>query len=69
MDPITVALHLAAAIVGLLPEPDPVLRRARYVQRLAALEARLAARSRLTPLQRGRLEGARAALVVLAQAG
>lgn len=68
MDPITLALSLAAALVGLIPEPDPVMRRARYVQRLTALETRLAARPKLTPLQRGRLEGARAALRAMNEA-
>lgn len=42
-DPLTLALHLATAIVGHLPEPDPELRRARYVGRLAHLVARLEA--------------------------
>ena len=40
-DPLTLALHLATAIVGHLPEPEPELRRARYVGRLAHLVARL----------------------------
>lgn len=69
MDPLSAALTLAAAIVGHLPQPDPVIRRARYVQRLTALVARLEAKPRLTPMQRGRLEGAREALRVLREAG
>lgn len=65
MDPITAALTLAGAIVGHLPEPDPVIRRAEYVRHLAALVARLEARPTLTPIQKGRLAGAREALRVL----
>ena len=64
-DQIALALHLATSIVGLIPEPDPELRRARYVQRLTALVARLEARVALTPAQTGRLAGARAALDAL----
>lgn len=66
MDPITSALTLASAIVGHLPEPDPTIRRAQYVRRLTALVTRLEARPRLTLMQRGRLEGARAAPATLA---
>lgn len=68
-DPLTAALTLAGAVVGLIPHPDPDVRRARYVRRLAALVARLEARETLTPYQRGRLEGARAALSVLTADG
>ncbi len=66
MDPITLALALAAGIVGKLPEPDPVIRRAQYVRRLTATVVRLERRAHRTPVQEGRLEGARAALRVLA---
>ena len=66
-DPLTLALHLAAAIVGHLPEPDPELRRARYVRRLAHLVARLEALGELRPGQVARLAGARAALGALGQ--
>ena len=64
-DPLTLALHLATAIVGHLPEPDPELRRARYVGRLAHLVARLEALGELRPGQAARLAGARAALGAL----
>lgn len=66
MDPLTAALTLAGAIVGHIPEPDPAIRRAQYVRRLTALVSRLEALPRLTPVQRGRLDGARAALVTFA---
>jgi hypothetical protein len=61
------ALHLATAIVGHLPEPDPDLRRARYVGRLAHLVARLEALGELRPGQAARLAGAKAALGALGQ--
>jgi hypothetical protein len=63
------ALHLAAAIVGHLPEPDPEIRRARYVGRLAHLVARLEALGELRPGQAARLAGARAALRALGVSG
>jgi hypothetical protein len=68
-DALTLALHLAIAIVGHLPEPDPELRRARYVGRLAHLVARLEALSELRPGQAARLAGARAALGALGVSG
>lgn len=71
MDVVTLALHLAAEIMGHIPEPDPELRRAHYVQRLARLVGRLEARAALrplTPAQVGRLAGAKAALATLSPA-
>jgi len=64
-DPLTLALHLATAIVGHLPEPDPELRRARYVGRLTRVVVRLEALGELRPGQAARLAGARAALEAL----
>jgi len=66
-DPLTLALHLATAIVGHLPEPDPELRRARYVGRLTRVVARLEGRATLRPFEVARLAGAKAALLALGE--
>lgn len=53
------ALSLASAIVAHLPEPDPVLRRARILSHWQGVVARLEALPKLTPAQVGRLARAR----------
>ena len=68
IDPLTAALSLGAEIVGHLPHPDPEIRRCEYVRRLTRVVARLGAIAQwrvLTPVQVGRLEGAKAALAAI----
>ncbi len=68
-DVLTAGLELAAGVLRLIPDPDPVVARAQYTRGLAELVARLEARQRkkkaLTPQQEGRLAGAKAALIAL----
>jgi hypothetical protein len=63
--PIAAALSLAAAVADLIPEPDPVIRRARMVARLTARVTRLSAILSRTVAEEARLSAARAALDVL----
>lgn len=62
---LTKALSLATEIVGNIPDPESPRARAQYVRRLVTVIARLEAVEKvrpLTPVQAGRLAGARSAL-------
>lgn len=58
-------LTLASAIVAHLPEPDPVVRRARILSHWQGVIARLEALPTRTPAQMGRLAKARGMVTAL----
>jgi hypothetical protein len=62
---LSTALTVAGEILRLVPDPDPVIARARFTRKLAQVVGRLEARETLTPAQAGRLAGAKAALASL----